>query len=642
MRQIAAIFFSKVEYIIMPSDKLVFDLSNEIEESVNVFVRKDWVNILDNQNGNYNANQSVIDTSQLSNSNKYMAYREAYLAVPLTLVLTNAAKAGANNGSFAPATGTKSADFAIGLKNWFGQIVHSMSLDFNGVTVIQQTQFSNMWNSFKLLTSLSWEDVRTQGPTMGFYPDDPLSFEFIPAAATSSGRGVCNNSNMRAPYNCLGVKLGKYVSGAKDSLVSATSTFNAYKSGLGNEGFLARQLYVNYDADASAGGSAYSGMLSTANATTLWKSYISTKQNGVNATSSGSWVCSIMAFIHLKHLHSFFSQIPLIKGAFMKLTLNLNNCSTSFSIAQQVEAVTGTTGGALTVNSVSVNIGGVNPIMIASANDSTIGSQNDVGQVTTQWCQGSYNLGSTAAGGVDYIVSLSVGQRCLNSTQTSLGVASTSGTLSSNIFLYVPAYTFNPVFEQAYISQPIKKVDYEDIYQYQINAIAANNQINSLVTNGIANVRSCLVLPFYSVSAADNLAAAGIPAYQSPFDPAGTGCTSPLALLTNFNVVVSGQNAIYNTERYSFEQFINQTYGCNAVNGGLTDGLTSSLINQLGWEMEYCYYYVDISRMLTVEQQVPKSVQIIGTNACQIPLDLFVFISYGCQLDFDILTGSRV
>jgi len=69
------------------SDKLVFDLSQEVEGSPNVFVRKDWINILDNQSQNYNSNQSVIDTSQLSNSNKYMSYREAYLLMPLTLTI---------------------------------------------------------------------------------------------------------------------------------------------------------------------------------------------------------------------------------------------------------------------------------------------------------------------------------------------------------------------------------------------------------------------------------------------------------------------------------------------------------------------------------------------------------------------------
>ena len=49
----------------MSCDKLVYDLSSETEGSPNVFVRKDWLNIMDNQSQNYSSNQSVIDTSQL-------------------------------------------------------------------------------------------------------------------------------------------------------------------------------------------------------------------------------------------------------------------------------------------------------------------------------------------------------------------------------------------------------------------------------------------------------------------------------------------------------------------------------------------------------------------------------------------------
>jgi hypothetical protein len=107
-------------------------------------------------------------------------------------------------------------------------------------------------------------------------------------------------------------------------------------------------------------------------------------------------------------------------------------------------------------------------------------------------------------------------------------------------------------------------------------------------------------------------------------------------------VVVSGQNTIYNTERYAFEQFNNQLYGVNAVNGGCTDGLTSALFNSLGFEMEYSYYYVDVSRMLPVEESVPKSVQVVGTNASNKAIDLWCFIEYGVSVDIDLLTGSRV
>jgi len=576
----------------MSCDKLVFDLSQEVEGSPSVFVKKDWLNILDNQNSNYNSNQSVIDTSQLSNSNKYMSYREAYLAVPMLLTLATTDLATA--GNFLPATGATSADYAVGLKNWFGQIVHSLTLDYNGTTTIQQTPYCNMWNSFKLMTSFSWNDVWTQGATIGFYPDDPLAFKFIKnGTATSSGMGVCNNSTAGA-------------------FATTSGAFNTYSLGKGNDGFVKRQQYIAYDADGVSGDGTYgTDLISSSSSSQIWKSYISNKINGVNATTPGVFQISIMATIYLKHLHSFFASIPLLKGAYMKLTLNLNNTTTRFN----------TTGGLMTLVSVSNAVGGVNPLMIA---DSTAGQ------------------GGVALGASTYTANLSVGARCLEPSLSSL-VGVQEGGVARSVYLYLPSYSFNPVFESAYLSSPIKQIKYTDIYQYQVKGVQANTGIvNQLITNGIANIKSILVVPFFADQVAHSGLPSGIPVYQSPFDPAGCGATSPMINLTNFNVVVSGQNAIYNTQRYSFEEFNNQLYGVNAVNGGMTDGLTSGLIDRLGFDMEFGYYYIDLSRMLPVEESVPKSIQLIGQNLSQSNIDLFCFIEYGVSVSVDILTGVRV
>ena len=74
----------------------------------------------------------------------------------------------------------------------------------------------------------------------------------------------------------------------------------------------------------------------------------------------------------------------------------------------------------------------------------------------------------------------------------------------------------------------------------------------------------------------------------------------------------------------------------------MTDGLTSGLIDFAAFKQCYCYHYVDVSRMLPVEESVPKSVQIIGTNTSFKAIDLLCFIEYGVDISVDILTGSRV
>ena len=591
------------------ADKLVFDLSSEIESSTNVFVKKDWINILDNMNTNYASNQSVIDTSQLSNSNKYMSYREAYLIMPILLTVSTSTLATA--AGFAPGTPATTADYMIGLKSWYGQLIHSFTLDYQGTTVIQQTPYINMYNSFRLLTSMSWQDVISQGPTIGFYPDDPLAFSFY-AAASVSGMGTCNNM-----INPLG-----YIASS-----DITVAFNSYNRSAGNIGALKRCQYINYHPDITTNGAAvgdvqYTALQTSNNCTNLWKSYIYSTINGVNNTNQGSFQIAITATIYLKHIHSFFAMCPLLKGVFLKMTMNLNNTSVNFSSAGAA--------GAMTLTSVSNAVGGCCPLLLSAAQISV--SLSNAGAVTY--------APFTHLGATSYIASVSVGSQCLNTSQSSIQAPG-----PRSIYLYVPAYTFNPVFEQAYLSSPIKQICYTDVYQYQVIGIAGGGggQFNNLLTNGIANIKSVLIIPFYSATTANTTGLpAGIPVFQSPFDTAGSGTTSPLCAFSNFNIVVSGQNAIYNTQMRGYEQFNNQLYGTNAVNGGLTDGLTSGLISASGFESSYCYYYVDVGRMLPVEESVPKSVQIIGTSQSAKAIDLYCFISYQQTISIDILTGSRV
>lgn len=667
------------------SDKLVFDLSQEVEGTPAVFVRKDWLNILDNQNQNYSNNQSIIDTSQLSNSNKYMSYREAYLSVPLLLsmgTLPMSATTGATVGAVTAAsvgqfaTAASSADFSMGLKNWFGTIVHSLTLDYNGTTIVQQTPYVNMWNAFKLMTSLSLQDIETQGATIGFYPDDPTAWAQFPAgaglaaaAAPASGDfagcGVCNNSNL--------------ITSGADTI----GQFYNARSYLGNEGFLKRQMLICFDADGSpsqaassvlsgfTGASAVGPTTSTygsllfsgaSSLNTLWKSYIVKKQNAVynsplgtiSTGGNGLLQINVVATIYLKHLHSFFNMAPLLKGVFMKLTLNLNNSSSTVVVVQSAAATGATTTSNFFVSSVTNAIGGVNPLMIAGAT-----ANNGAGALVPP---AGTVLVATAAGSVvvPYLCNISVGKTCLDQTLANMS-GITTGQLSQSIYLYIPSYSFNPVFEQAYLSSPVKQIKYTDIYQYQVLNVPAGNVFNNLITNGIANIKSVLLLPFYSHSAGSavtNLRTAGtnqaisfnsntnlpqgMPVWQSPFDPAGTGPTSPLSHITNFNIQVSGQNAIYNLQKYAHEEFNNQLYGQNAVNGGLTDGLTSGLISRESFDMEYCYYYVNVERMLPVEMSVPKSIQVIGQNLSSKAMDYWVFVEYGVEISIDALTGARV
>jgi len=660
----------------MSADTLVFDMSSQSEGSPSVFVRKDWLSILDNQNQNYQGNQSVIDTSQLANSNKYMNYREAYLLCPLVLTLTGGATSGTTY--FSPANALSSCDFALGLKNWYGSIIHSFTLDYNGTTIIQQTPYIGMWNTFKLNNSLSFNDLIASSAQLGFYPDSPQSWSYT-SGASQSGTGCCNNVNGFQP-------------------VVVSNSFNS-QTGF-NKGLLTRQLAWNFDptgiTGSEIGATNYQTILPISSLNQLWKSYIFNKANQTSTTATGAFQVAISATIYLKHIASFFERVPLLKGCFMKMTLNLNQSSVSFNVNQTnivasitagsisasgiltATTYTGTITGDIdeyvTIGSVDYIIAGqltansweiTNPpssaITISTAtsvfsqtidpnltftNVVPVSPLGGVQPIMLASCLNRINPASVNSGGANayvggsYIVSLAVGNKVLNTTQATANGVSGSP-LSGSIILNVPAYTFNPVFESSYLSSPIKKIVYTDVYQYQIvNTIKPQQNFNNLISNGISNIKSVLCLPFFSATQTND--SLGFSPIQSPFDPAGSGTTSPLCLFSQFNIQISGQNAIYNTERYSYEQYLNQLYGELAVNGGLTDGMTSGLIDQKAFESCYNYYYVNCGRMLPVEEAVPKSVSVLGLSMSANPVDLFIFVEYGVEVSLDILTSARV
>ncbi len=592
---------------------MVYDMSQMTEGAPQVFVKRDWLNLQDQNNGNYRGNQMVLDTSQLANSNKYMAYREAYLAVPLLLTATNKTGAGLMlNPSLAPS----SAGRLFGLKNWFGSIIHSITLDYAGTTIIQQTPLCSMWQQFTLLTTFSLQDVLLNGPSIGFYPDTADSFGYV-NDDSPDGPGTNNN------FNAI----------IQPQLVAADPVM-----GVSNVGFAERQKVLMYDPQAFIGTAQYTNLQSATTLTQIYKGSIFNKQTDCIQTQ-------VMSIIRLKDIHPFFSQVPLLKGVFMRLTLNLNQPSVTVTL--------GAAGTNLELTSVNCPLGGVNPLMIAHQSNEASSLAVDGTFVNIVGVPGGSPDGGAANrplvqfalanAGAAMTYNLSVGNTCLDQAQTAITNV-TKGTLAQSIFLYVPAYTFNPTFEEAYLASPTKTIVYTDIYQFQTSTAGPGSSYNFLITNGIANVKSVLVLPFF-----DHItegAGAGVsqttPPYQSPFDPAGCGPTSPLVSQTNFNVVVAGQNMIYNTQKYSYEQYMNQLQGCNSVNANLVNGITSSMISQADFENSYQYYYVNTARMLPVDEAVPKSVQIQGQNLSERTVRFVVFVEYGVQVSVDVLTGSRV
>ena len=561
-------------------DLVTYSKSVEEKTSESVFLNQSWLSVLDSNNGSYSSSQATLETTSLASSDRFMDYREAYLSIPLLLTLGN--NTNVNNDGLANATNVSKI---MGLKNSYTSLIHSMSVDLNGTNIIQSTPFSELYNAFKLMTSFSWGDVMTQGPSIGFFPDEVMAATAFTADDVGGAAGMVVNNNDKLTMDLSTAVVGK----------------------IGNNGFAERLRYINFDADAKVGGAVaelpQSAFLTKAAADQLYKSQVITKHAG-GASASPVVQTQVMAIVRLKHLHSYFQNVPMSKGCQYRFIFNLNQ-STSL-LTTDGTAVTGE-------SVVKSSYNGVVPLMLAS-------------------CAGSGAGIKAAAGSVR--ADLSVGNTCLDNTLAGYA-GTTTGNIGRSIQLHVPSYVLNPSLEAAYISAGSnRKVVYDDVYSFTIRGVDPNQNVNQLVTSGIRGIKSVLLVPMLASDANG-----GVNEFQSVQSSCGGGCVAMLHALTNYNVQVGGVSQLQNSARYGYELFNEQIAGVNAINGGMSDGLTSGLISQRSWEQKHGYVYLQVNRGTELEQSSPKSVQVQFQNASAKKIDYYVYVTYTTSINLDVGLG---
>jgi len=616
-------------------DSIVFEESVNTEVSSSEFVDKQWLYVNDNNNGSYSS-QVVLDTTPLSNSGQYINWSEAFILMPLLLQIESAAIGNAGAANF---------DYLGALKSGYWNMLHSLTCEFNNGNIIQQVPFLNVFCSFKNLTSWSQNDLVNWGSVCGFRPDAANSWAYLsvaPAAAglvvQTGGTGLANNRD--SPYVSISLIAG--TGGTTADLraynISTPATLASCDlRAFWNEGLFQRQLDLNYDPQLSAAGvGAFSSnkgaLLSGANCSTIFRCF-------ANSTINNCRYYTIDALIRLKDIADFFQKCPMLKGSTMRIYINTNQVYYTLGlVGGQYTAASGAqaTYGAMTLTSAPVILGGggTNPTMFPSV---------DLGQ-------GAERLVplNSAAGAANTAV-VAVGLSIVKTQFTQLANQNLSCPFTS-VRLYAPAYTMNPIAEQRYLSlTPTKKVVYNDIFQFSFPNQAVNSPFNILVTNGIPNIRSVLVLPFLP-SASNGTAAAGAfiansvvsNSLLSPF------CSTPASpdpiAITNFQIQVSGRNLFINQLQYDFEEFVEQLVSSNQLNGSLTTSLSSGLISKRDFQSLYRYYYGNCSRGLPSEEGVSKAIQILGTIVSPIAtaVDLMVFVEFEREITIDVRTGARI
>ena len=236
------------------------------------------------------------------------------------------------------------------------------------------------------------------------------------------------------------------------------------------------------------------------------------------------------------------------------------------------------------------------------------------------------------------------GTTACTAAQISLGVAKNSINATGNTFnhpslsscrFYACMYDFTPSFETLYLSKNSTKViKYQDILTFQTLSIPAGGNYNQILSNSVARIRKIVGFPQISASANFAGTAGFISPMNSPFTSAPT--TTTTTPITNMNVLISGTNLYQANYNYTYESFLQELHKCNSINGGGSLGLSSGLISQNDFENGYRFIVNDVSRTQSqATDDIGKSVQVIGTNASTMPIDITWVIFY--EREFEIV-----
>lgn len=552
-------------------DSYLFAESEDPQHDETPFVSKRLLWVSDQNSSSQYSGQIQWDLSSLANSGGWLSFSEAWLAIPFSISMKTT---GANVEAIPNA-------WCVGMKNGFFQLIDSISVQYNGSTVVQQTSLSNLHINWRVLSKWSSGDLQKYGPSLCVSPDTAGSYAAHGNTASVDGIGYTNNQPV-APGN----------------IAWATTGLD-----FANTGYLQRLRYTSFgDGSVTANGPgglgvAVAGSNAATNLNQNGSNYMYDSGNGANRV----WQWNMVANIRLKDVCDFFDQIPLVRGANIQLVVNYNSTQVTDTV---------TTGPPITQTCAITQLtGNTCPYMISSA-----AALNPFKDLITS----------------ALTISSGVKQPPAN--------AIAANSLLSQCRCYVPAYELDPVYEQRLLSSPQKVIEYCDIMQFKSSGIGAGQQVNALVTNNIISPEYLLVCPIISNSNAAVFAGSN-PMYQNPFDSC-PGTLSPQMALTSTNVALSGSWIYPQLLDYGFTEYLSEVAGMLALNGGKMDGLTSGLISQYMWQNAYGYYVYDLSRRSPAENGVGKSIQFQGVNSSLVTIDLVYFVAYKRKIVINLETGA--
>jgi len=530
-----------------------------------------------------------------------MSYEEGFITLPMIAVLHQ------DN-----ADGLERSDFSIAMKAVNSSLISSVTIEQNGKTMVSQTPKLNLYNTFNAYVSNGLESQKAK-EHLGLVPDDAKSWTYNTTYARTQltqkqrgGNGFCNNCALQTydiiatdypPVNVGTLSNNGLYQRAMGNNNSIVSTF-----GLMNEADLQRELrpYTRY---AGAG----------VNPDT-------TLTRGITNYQAWYWT----PVIRLKDITNLFEALGLVKGAYFRMTLNLNTGSSVVRFQQTADSV------------------------ISSF----------LGETTfLNYCPLTFNCFesyfNTPATGRQCVLSLFCGSvlssiSSVTPNTSSLGIPNHP---LQTCRLYIPQIVLSPDYELQLVDKyrDLKKIEFDDLYQTQLNNIASGSSFSFNVSNSLKGAYCIVLIPTVS-SLVNGLATGTFPTILNAAAGAGAitrshsvwlspfaGNTPNALSIGQFQVSINGKSLFPNFLNYTVENFVENLNGWKSLNGNVSDGLESSLISKSDWESLYRYYLA--SWPLESPNDI-MSIAISGTNNTRVACDYDIYVMCRRTCKVNVMTGA--
>jgi len=565
-------------------DRAIYNDNIENEVPTKPFINKEKQIIYDLNQGVYSGSQIQFSTASLqSGSGKWIDFQNSYIEIPFTYAMKSSVDYPTNRAN----------QYMMGLKNGSIQLVDSIVLQYNGTQIAQQSAFTNIQRTFRILNEFTLEDFKTWGPSTFVSTDNTLSSRYS-AGASAGGDGVSNNT-ISTP------------TGQTPAILQANTLETNY-------GFEERIKFVQ---NASAAVNGFSAMTPSDLAYKGQSYYTTSPSPATPGAAANVYVWQCLLTLRLKDLHDFFNHIPLIKGGRIDLIINFNSANGTI-----------TTGANSLVNtSYSQTAGRSNPVMMASAAAAGSGlpaqPNSDVAAGVITW-----GCGINGVSGVPLLAGL-------------------QSPFFQNCRWYVDIYEMNSEYESQLIAaNPTKTIYYNDFYTYtSITNVSGSTQ--SVLSAGVKNPKYLIMVPVYN---SVQYTTAGLVApQQNIFDSfPGTLGGAPNTGITNLQVFVGGKNLFPLISQYSWQNYLDEVSTLYGVNGGKSI-MTSGMLSYRQW-VNNPIYVADLGRRLPADDASSKSISVSFTVSGKSPqnaataaaLDFICFVVYGRSATFNMLNGNLV